>query len=90
MVKAFKGTVHVFILNGKERKVIDPNTIPLDIKNELCSRKDYWLPSIAGPNHDVAHFDISRQNWRDMRNATLKHTFRNQPITYNGTNLAWP
>lgn len=89
-IKAFKGTVHVFELNGKERKVVDPRTIPHDIRDSLCVQHDYRLPSIIGPNHDVAHFDMGRQGWRDMRYAVKKHTFNDQPITYANGNLNWP
>ena len=89
MVKAFKGTVHVFMLNDKERKVVDPRSIPTDIRDALCLRRDYRLPSIIGPNHDVAHFDLIRQDWRDMRYAVKKHTFTEQNVSFDGTNLAW-
>lgn len=88
-IKAFKGTVHIFILNDKERKVVDPLSIPSDVRDDLCVQHDYTLPSIIGPNHDVAHFDVMRQGWRDMRNATLKHTFENQAITYADGTLSW-
>ena len=90
MVKAFKGTVHVFMLNDKERKVVDPRSIPPDIRDALCLRRDYRLPSIIGPNHDVAHFDLSRQDWRDMRNAVKVNTFHDQNISYDGCcTVAW-
>jgi hypothetical protein len=88
-IKAFRGTVHVFDLKGKMRKVIDPRTIPAEIRDELCRRNNYWLDSIIGPNHDVAHFDLTRQNWRDMRHAVLQHTLSDQPITYDGAGLSW-
>ena len=88
-VKAFKGTVHVYILNGKERKVVDPRSIPSEIRDALCQQHDYSLPSIIGPNHDVAHFDVVRQGWRDMRYADRKHTFGNQSITYADGVLSW-
>ena len=89
MVKAFKGTVHVFMLNDKERKVVDPRSIPNDIRDALCVQHNYHLPSIIGPNHDVAHFDLNRQGWRDMRYAMKKHTFTEQNVSFDGTTLAW-
>jgi hypothetical protein len=88
-IKAFTGTVHIFTLNGKERKVVDPRSIPQDVRDALCVQHNYWLDSIIGPNHDVAHFDVTRQGWRDMRNAELKHTFNDQPITYASGILSW-
>ena len=87
--KAFKGTVHTFDLNGKVRKVVDPRTIPAEIRDELCRRNNYWLDSIIGPNHTVAHFDLSRQDWRDMRYATKVATMTDQPIVYSQGNLTW-
>lgn len=87
--KAFNGTVHVYTLKGVERKVVDPRTIPSDIRDELCKRHNYLLPSVIGPNHDVAHFDVVRQGWRDMRYAQRQHTFENQTITYENNTLLW-
>ena len=83
MVKqtTFFGTVHTFKLNGEERLVVDPYTIPSDIRDDLCIQHNYWLPSIIGPNHKVAHYDMGRQGWRDMRNATLESS-RNTGIVY--------
>ena len=90
MVKAFKGTVHVYELKGKIRKVVDPKTIPADIRDELCRRNNYWLDSVIGPNHTVAHYDLMRQNWRDMRNAVKVNTFHDQNISYDGCcTVAW-
>lgn len=89
MMKFFKGTVHVFELNGKLRKVVDPRTIPQEVRDALCVRHNYWLPSIIGPNHDVAHFDVNRQGWRDMRYAVKKHTFENQSVKYADGSLTW-
>lgn len=86
MVKAFKGTVHTYELKGKVRRVVDPKSIPSDIRDALCRRHNYWLDSIIGPNHTVAHFDLMRQDWRDMRHATLTHTMYDQPITYDEVN----
>lgn len=88
--KAFKGTVHIFELNGEWRKVVDPRTIPADIRDELCRRNNYWLDSIIGPNHDVAYFDLKRQNWRDMRHARKVHTFTDENISFDGCcTVAW-
>lgn len=91
MVKAFKGTVHLFNLKGVTRKVVDPRSIPADIRDALCRRNNYWLDSILGPNHEVAHFDLTRQNWRDMRHATLVHTITDQNVSYNENTglVAW-
>jgi len=83
MLKAFKGTVHLFTLNGKERRVVDPRTIPSDIRDALCLRHDYRLPSIIGPNHDVAHYDLMRKDWRDMRHAEKTQTFYNQNLSFS-------
>ena len=88
-IKAFRGTVHKFVLNGKDRYVLDPSTIPAEIRDELCKRNNYWLDSIIGPNHDVAHFDFLRQDWRDMRHAVLKHTFTDRPVSYSNGTLTW-
>jgi hypothetical protein len=88
-VKAFKGTVHVFMLKDKERKVVDPRTIPHDIRDALCVRHNYNLPSLIGPNHDVAHFDLNRQDWRDMRYAKKVKSFFDQTITFNGDRWQW-
>lgn len=90
MVKAFKGTVHIYELNGKIRKVVDPKTIPADIRDELCLRNNYWLDSIIGPNHTVAHYDLLRQDWRDMRHAILTESFYDQSLSYDGCcTVAW-
>lgn len=86
MVKTFKGTVHTFKLRGQMREVVDPRTIPLDIRDALCRQHDYALPSIIGPNHDVAYFDLMRQNWRDMRYAEKVSTCYEQSITYDTVN----
>jgi hypothetical protein len=71
----FRGTIHKFNLNGQERVVIDPCSIPSDVRDSLCIQHNYWLPSIIGPNHNVAHFDVGRQGWRDMRYAKLESTY---------------
>ena len=91
MVKAFKGTVHVLNLKGEVRKVVDPRTIPSDIRDALCQRNNYWLDSIIGPNQEVAHFDLRRQNWRDMRHAVKLHTLTEQSISYDENTgvVAW-
>ena len=87
--KAFKGTVHTFQLKGMVRRVIDPRTIPADIRDELCRRNNYWLDSMVGPNQHVAHFDLTRQNWRDMRHAVKIHTMTDQSIAYSDGVLTW-
>lgn len=81
MVKqtTFYGKVHTFNLKGKLRLVVDPSTIPSDIRDALCRQNNYWLPSIIGPNHKVAHYDMGRQGWRDMRHAHLEES-RNATI----------
>lgn len=83
MVKAFTGTVHKFVLGAEPRFVVDPKTIPAGIRDELCMRNNYWLDSKIGPNQHVAHYDLTRQNWRDMRNAIRIETFENRLIQYN-------
>lgn len=90
-VKTFNGTVHKFILKLDKRFVVDPATIPHDIRDALCQRHNYWLDSRIGPNHNVAHYDVMRQNWRDMRNAIKTETFENRTIAYDteSGNLFW-
>jgi len=87
--KAFKGTVHIYTLNGERRYVVDPRSIPSDVRDGLCIQHNYWLPSIIGPNHTVAHYDLTRKAWRDMRNATRDYTANEQTIIYDDGELKW-
>lgn len=87
----FKGTVHRFKLKLEDRFVVDPQSIPANIRDALCQRYNYWLDSRIGPNHNVAHFDTLRQGWRDMRYAVKLDTYNDRDITYNDTDgtLHW-
>ena len=87
--KTFVGTVHHYMLDGKDRYVVDPQSIPPDIRDNLCLQQNYWLPSIIGPNHTFAHFDLNRQGWRDMRYAARKGTFGSQSIAVKDGLLHW-
>jgi hypothetical protein len=87
--KAFKGIVHIYKLNGESRFVVDPRAIPAEVRDALCVKQDYWRDSMIGPNHDVAHYDLNRKAWRDMRHAALLHSFDQQTIIYDGASLRW-
>lgn len=82
-VKTFTGTVHKFVLHLDTRFVIDPQSIPPQIRDALCKRHNYWLDSKIGPNHTVAHYDTMRQGWRDMRYGTKVESYEDRTIAYD-------
>lgn len=79
----FSGTVKQFNLGGDIRTVIDPRTMPDRVRDAVCRQHNYRLPSIIGPNHDVAYYDMRRQGWRDMRYATEETSCDNVELVYS-------
>lgn len=71
----FFATVHKYELpNNDIRTVIDPRTIPAEVREAFCLL-GYWKNSAIGPNQHVAYFDLAAQSWRDMRNAKHREEF---------------